>query len=135
MSFARAPVDPHRTPNSLEAPLLDDGVRDTIATEKTVLMKTVAPVGTTEPGVPCSIDFRPAFLSCDTFNGELRMCVSVLAQNRAGVNRISVVQRYAKGFRRLDSLKNIHVVGQRCLAVRLSKPIVPARPREALSWE
>ena len=120
MSFARAPVDPHRTQNSLEAPLLDDGVGDTIAAEKTVLVKTVAPVGATEPRVSRAIDFRPALLSGDAFNGELRMCVSVLAQDRARVNCVSVVKRYAKGFWGVDPLKNIHVVSQRCLAVRLT---------------
>ena len=99
MPFARVPVDPRRTPNSLEAPLLYDGVGDTIAAEKTVLVKTVAPVGTTEPRVTWPIDVTPALLSCDAFNSELGVCVSVLAQDRAGVNRISVVQRDAKGFR------------------------------------
>ena len=99
MSFAHAPVDPHRTLNSLEAPLLDDGIGDTIAAEKTVLVKTVAPVGTTEPRVSRSIDFRPALLSGDAFNGELGMCVSVLAQDRSRVNCVCVVQRHAKGFR------------------------------------
>ena len=106
--------------NSLEAPLLDDGVGDTIAAEKTVLVKTVAPVGATEPGVSRSIEFRPALLSRDALNGELRMCVSVLAQDRTGVNCVSVIQRHAKGFWRVDPLKNIHVVSQRCLAVRLT---------------
>ena len=77
--------------NSLEAPLLDDGVGDTIAAKKTVLVKTIAPVGTAEPGVPWSIDFRPALLSCDAFNGELGMCVSVLAQDCSWVNCVSVV--------------------------------------------
>ena len=120
MSSARAPVDPHRTQNSLEAPLLDDGVGDTIAAKQTVLVKTIAPVGTTEPRVPRPIDFRPALLSGDAFNSELGMCVSVLAQDRTGVNCVSVVQRHAKGFSRVDPLKNIHVVSQRCLAARLS---------------
>ena len=99
MSFARAPVDLHRTLNSLEAPLLDDGAGDTIAAEKTVLVKTVAPVGATEPRISRAIDFRPALLSGDAFNSELGMCVSVLALDRAGVNCVSVVQRHAKGFR------------------------------------
>ena len=91
MSSARALVDPHRTPNSLEAPLLADGVGDTITAKKTVLVKTIAPVGATEPGVSRPIDFRPALLSTDAFNGELWMRVSVLSQDRSRVNCVSVV--------------------------------------------
>ena len=91
MSSARAPVDPHRTQNSLEAPLLDDGVGDTIAAEKTVLMKTIAPVGTTEPRVPWSINITPALLSRYAFNGELRMRISVLTQYLPRVYRVSIV--------------------------------------------
>ena len=80
-------------------------------TDNTVLMKSIAPVSTTEVGSVYAVNFLLALLSQHTFGGKHRMVVAHTLDNARFIDRVIIVQSDTELVRRIQTLQDIHVVG------------------------
>ena len=88
-----------------------DGLRNSQGGTNTILVQSAVPVGAAVPSIVHAIDFTPSFLCECAVERKNGLLVVKLAEYSMRVDVIFVIQSDAEGLGRLESLQEIHIVG------------------------